>query len=61
LGPGKFFGERSLLVDEPRNATCAAASDQVEAYVLGKADFKQAIEMSASFKDQLQSIYFQRQ
>jgi putative ABC transport system ATP-binding protein len=60
LGPGKFFGERALLVDEPRNATCAAASDQVEAYVLGKADFKQALEMSASFKDQLQSIYFQR-
>jgi DNA-binding MarR family transcriptional regulator len=41
------------MVDEPRNATCAAASDNVEVFALGKADFKQALEGSASFKNQL--------
>jgi putative ABC transport system ATP-binding protein len=61
LDAGKFFGERALLVEEPRNATCAAASDRVEVFVLGKADFRQAIDTSASFKDQIQSVYFQRQ
>ncbi len=60
LGAGNFFGERALLVDEPRNSTCVAASE-VEALALGKADFKQALDTSASFKDQIQSIYFQRQ
>jgi CRP-like cAMP-binding protein len=61
LGAGKFFGERALLVDEPRNATCAAASDRVEVLALGKADFALAIESSADFKDQIQAVYFQRQ
>ena len=55
------FGERALIVDEPRNATCLAASDNVELFALGKPDFKQALEASPSFRDQLQSIYFQRQ
>src|SRR5262245_40639923 len=49
------------IVDEPRNATCAAASDAVEVFALAKADFKQALETSASFKSQIQSIYLQRQ
>ncbi len=61
LGPGKFFGEHALLVDEPRNATCVAVSDRVEVLTLGKADFRQAIDSSASFKDQIQAVYFQRQ
>jgi putative ABC transport system ATP-binding protein len=61
LNPGNFFGERALIVDEPRNATCLAASDNVELFALGKPDFKQALEASPSFRDQLQSIYFQRQ
>jgi putative ABC transport system ATP-binding protein len=61
LGAGNVFGERALIVDEPRNATCAAASETVEIFALGKSDFKQALETSASFKDQIQSIYFQRQ
>jgi len=61
LGAGDFFGERALIVDEPRSATCAAASDRVEVFALGKADFKHALDTSASFKDQIQAIYFQRQ
>jgi hypothetical protein len=60
LGAGNFFGERALIVDEPRNATCSAASDRVEVFALGKADFKQALDTSASFKDQIHTIYFQR-
>jgi CRP-like cAMP-binding protein len=61
LGAGGFFGESALIADQPRNATCAAASDHVEVFSLGKADFKEALNASASFKDQIQSIYFQRQ
>jgi CRP-like cAMP-binding protein len=48
------------MVDEPRNATCVAATD-VETLVLGKADFRQALQHSPSFRDQVQSIYFRRQ
>jgi putative ABC transport system ATP-binding protein len=60
LQAGTFFGERALMIDEPRNATCVAITD-VETLVLGKADFRQALEQSPSFRDQIQSIYFQRQ
>ena len=61
LSPGNFFGERALIADEPRNATCVAVSDQVEVLTLGKADFRSALATSASFKGQIQAIYFQRQ
>jgi putative ABC transport system ATP-binding protein len=61
LSAGNFFGERALIVDEPRNATCAAASDEVEIFALGKTDFKLALETSASFRGQIETIYFQRQ
>ncbi len=61
IGAGNFFGERALIADEPRNATCIAASDRVEVFALDKATFKHALDTSASFKDQVQAIYFQRQ
>jgi putative ABC transport system ATP-binding protein len=60
LDVGHFFGEQALIADVPRNATCTAASD-VEVFVLGKDDFKRALATSASFEEQLQAIYFQRQ
>ena len=60
LHAGAFFGERALMVDEPRNATCVAATD-VETLILDKLNFRQALEQSPSFRDQIQSIYFQRQ
>ena len=56
-----FFGERALIVDEPRNATCIAARDRVDVIALDMVNFKNALETSASFKNQIQAIYFQRQ
>src|SRR5215469_7053092 len=59
LGAGDFFGEGALITGEPRNAT-VVANDNVDTYVLGKADFRAAIEASASFRDQLYRVYFVR-
>jgi putative ABC transport system ATP-binding protein len=60
LGAGNFFGERALMVGEPRNATVVAASDS-EIYALDKDAFQEALNSSASFKEQLYTVYFQRQ
>jgi putative ABC transport system ATP-binding protein len=60
LKEGEFFGERALITGEPRNAT-VAAREEVEAYALGKEDFRAALEASAPFKEQLYKVYFQRQ
>ena len=59
LGAGDFFGEGSLITGEPRNAT-VVARDDLATYVLGKADFRAAIEASRSFRDQLYRVYFLR-
>jgi len=59
LGPAEFFGESALISGEPRNAT-VVATKPLDAYVLGKADFRAAIEQSASFREQLRRVYFQR-
>jgi len=59
LGAGDFFGEGALITGEPRNAT-VVAKDNLATYVLGKADFRAAIEASRSFRDQLYRVYFLR-
>jgi putative ABC transport system ATP-binding protein len=59
LGSGDFFGEAALITGEPRNATIVA-NDNVETYVLEKAEFHAAIEASRSFRDQLYRVYFLR-
>jgi putative ABC transport system ATP-binding protein len=59
LGAGDFFGEGALITGEPRNAT-VVANDNLDTYVLGKADFRTAIEASRSFRDQLYRVYFLR-
>ena len=59
LGPGDFFGELALMSGNPRNATITALKP-VETYVLGADDFRTAIDASASFRDQLRRVYFQR-
>jgi putative ABC transport system ATP-binding protein len=59
LGAGDFFGEGALITGEPRNAT-VVAKDDLATYVLGKTDFRAAIEASRSFRDQLYRVYFLR-
>jgi putative ABC transport system ATP-binding protein len=59
LGAGDFFGEAALITGEPRNAT-VVANDNLETYVLGKTEFRAAIEASRSFRDQLYRVYFLR-
>jgi putative ABC transport system ATP-binding protein len=60
LRAGQVFGETALLTDEPRNATVRVAED-MEIFVLGKRDFRAAVELSAGFKDQVRQVYFARQ
>jgi putative ABC transport system ATP-binding protein len=60
LGQGDFFGEAALLSGEPRNATVRAATE-LELYVLGKDDFTSVIEASATFKEELRKVLFERQ
>lgn len=60
LKRGDFFGERALITGEPRNATIVA-DGEVEAFILDKDAFQKALATSASFKDQLVNVYFQRQ
>jgi putative ABC transport system ATP-binding protein len=59
LGPAEFFGELSLISGEPRNATVVATAP-LETYVLGKEEFRAAMDKSASFREQLRRVYFQR-
>jgi putative ABC transport system ATP-binding protein len=59
LGAGDFFGEGALITGEPRNSTVVASED-LSTYVLGKADFRAAIDASRSFRDQLYRVYFLR-
>jgi putative ABC transport system ATP-binding protein len=59
MRPGDFFGEVALISGDPRNAT-VVAEGEVDAYVLGKADFETALATSQSFRDQLYRVYFMR-
>jgi putative ABC transport system ATP-binding protein len=59
LGPAEFFGELALISGEPRNATVVATTT-LDTYVLGKNEFDAAVKQSASFREQLRRVYFQR-
>ncbi len=59
LEAGKYFGERSLITGELRNATvvgCGAGT----AYTLGKPAFDAALSATPTLKEQLQKGYFSR-
>ena len=60
LGQGDFFGERALITGDERSATVRALEDVV-VYTLDKATFQAALQTSPSFREQVFSIYFQRQ
>jgi len=60
LKTGDFFGEAALIKEQPRNATVRAL-EELELYSLGKEDFKQVQDQSATFTEQLRKVLFVRQ
>lgn len=59
LQPGSFFGEVAILEEQPRNATIRAR-EPVICLVLSKQDFRQALDSSATFEDQVRLALFER-
>ena len=59
LEEGAFFGEVALLTGEARNATVVAL-EPVEVFSLKKDDFQAALDASATFREQLLKVFFQR-
>lgn len=60
LNEGDFFGETSLLEGKPRNATVIAVTE-LEALTLDEPGFRTALDQTASFREQLLKVFFQRQ
>jgi len=56
---GDFFGEVALMGGGVRNATVRAL-ENLETYVLGRGDFRAALDLNAAFNDQIIRAYFQR-
>jgi len=60
LGPGQFFGERSLMTGEPRSATTVARTD-VECYRLAKPDFEKILKRRPELTDAIAEILARRE
>ena len=60
LGPGTFFGERSLMTGEPRSATTVAKTD-VECYRLAKADFEKVLVERPELAEAMAEILARRE
>lgn len=60
LGRGSFFGEVSLIKEQPRNATVRSKSNAI-CFVLAKEDFQSVLNASASFEQELRQVIFDRQ
>jgi putative ABC transport system ATP-binding protein len=52
MGPGRYFGEVALLMNQPRNATVRALS-RVEVYTVNRATFDQFRDVSRPFIDRV--------
>jgi len=59
LGEGDFFGEKSLLLAEPRSATVRART-QCDLYVLEKADFMRVLKDHPKFASSILDAYCRR-
>jgi putative ABC transport system ATP-binding protein len=59
LGPSEFFGEAALISGEKRNAT-VIATEALDAYVVGKAELRQAMKKSSRFGEQLRRFFVRR-
>jgi putative ABC transport system ATP-binding protein len=59
LEAGRYFGERSLITGELRNATVVGRGTGI-AYTLDKPAFDAALSATPSLKEQLQKGYFSR-
>jgi putative ABC transport system ATP-binding protein len=59
LGKGDFFGDRSLLRDEPRPVTVTAL-ETVEAYTIGRELFQDARAASLPFIERILKVYDSR-
>lgn len=60
LKEGQYFGEAALITEEPRNATIVAREKSVF-YALEKKDFRDVLESSATFEEELRQALFNRQ
>jgi putative ABC transport system ATP-binding protein len=52
LGPGRYFGEVALLMDQPRNAT-VRAKERVEVYTVDRATFDRFKSVSRPFIERI--------
>ena len=57
LGIGDFFGEAALLTGEPRNADVVSKTE-VEVYALGADQFRDVLQRSPSFEDEVRRACF---
>ena len=60
LSDGAFFGEVSLIKEQPRNATVRAKTD-VSCFVLSKEEFQSVIDTNSTFEEELRKAIFMRQ
>jgi putative ABC transport system ATP-binding protein len=60
LAQGNCFGEEALLKGQPRSATVRTTAPSV-LYVLGEADFREALDASESLREELHKVLFERQ
>jgi glucose-6-phosphate 1-dehydrogenase len=59
LGEGNFFGEKSLLLSEPRSAS-VRAKNQCDVFVLDKADFMKVLKDHPKFARSILEAYTRR-